>query len=491
MPTYLNPTQGAVFVQPGGFGQLYKRLPAETNVNGLSGGGFSSESDFTGAGVYVGSRRTSDDERWSTTVETRLGASKLLRQLGYRRPKCYFNSMILWGCAPQDISSFQEGLLLIDIGIASNGQSAPIVKGMEQNDEKVLDTTDWDIAIVEEIYPVAHTRIGLTVTTGGVNAIIPLGILNCAGLCGADNDGNREFIAVGDPVSPATIPRIFYTDDAGVTWVSNALAGIADGAAVSVAVYMNNVLVAVTGTNAGLFRLPLDSIKTAGTLAPVLVTGIAAATAVNKVFTMDNLVYAAGDGGDMWVSVDGGYSFEAITTTLTEDFTTIASADEDLIWFGGTTQALVRVKATYLAETIVVTGLTGDITTVAVPFGRPNAVYVGTSTGEIWRSLNADDPTPQWEELGFDAPVSSIIEDIQFSGALGAVMWVVQSNGSSQSRVIRDLSGGAMGAYALAIGTFTSPGNSLLNAIAPTGVNFALTVGEPNGGQGFIGRINS
>lgn len=491
MPTYLDPTRGAVFVQPGGFAQPFKRLPAETNVGALSGGGFSSESDWTGGGVYVGSRRTSDDERWTTTVSTRFGVAKELRKLGYRRPKCYFNGMILWGCAPQDISSFIQGLLLIDTGIASNGQSADIVKGMDQADEKVMDTVDWDVAVVEEIYPVAHSRIGLAVTTGAINDIIPVNILNCAGVCGDENDGNREFIAVGDPVSPATIPRIFYTNDAGNMWVSNPLAGIANGAAVSVAVYMSNVLVAVTGTNAGLFRLPLDSIKSAGTLAPQLVNGIAAATPVNKVFTIDNLIFAAGDGGDMWVSTDGGYSFTAIVSTSTEDMVAIGSTSEDIVWFGGTTQAVVRVRGTYLAEVITVTGMTGDVTAIAVPFGRSNEVYVGTDTGEIWRSLNANDPVPDWEELNFDKPTSSIIEDIKFAGTLGAAMWVVQSNGSSQSRVLRDLSSGGMGYYALAVGTFTSPANSLMNAIAPSGVNFGLTAGEANGGSGFFGRINS
>lgn len=490
MSNYTNPSQARVFVQPGGFAQVYKAMPPETNVAAISGGGFSSESDFTGAGVYVGSRRTSDDERYSTTMSTRFAASKLLRKLMYGRPRCYINAMALWGCSPQDISSFQKGLIMIDVGIASTGASGDPVKGMDQIDDKVMDTVDLDIAIVEEVFPVAHTVLNNTGSTAAINDIIAVAILNCAGLCGDENDGNREFIAVGDPISPATIPRIFYTDDAGATWVSNALAGIADGAAVSVALFQNNVLVAVTGTNAGLFRLPFESIKTAGTLAPQLVNGITAATVVNKVFAVDNLIFAVGNAGDAWVSVDGGYTFAAVSVNTADDLFAIGSTTEDLIWIGGENATLFRVKGTYLAEAITISGITGDITTIAVPFNRSNEVYIGTDTGEIWRSLNANDPTPKWTELEFDKPVSSIVEDIKFAGTLGAAMYVAQSNGTSQSRVLRDLSSGAMGGYALAIGTFTSPANSLINAIAPTGVNFALTAGEPNGGAGFVGRIN-
>jgi hypothetical protein len=128
---------------------------------------------------------------------------------------------------------------------------------------------------------------------------------------------------------------------------------------------------------------------------------------------------------------------------------------------------------------------------VAVPRDRTNEVYIGTATGEIHRARNAYDSVPTWQELSFDKPTGGgIIEDIQFADVRQQIMFVVQSNAATQSRVLVDYSGGQMAKWATAFGaTFTSPANSIINSIAPVSANFAMTVGEPNGGQGFIGKI--
>jgi hypothetical protein len=488
MTAYIDPTKAKAFIQPGGAGNAWQLLPLESTVGASSGGGVSYESDFA-KGKYVGSRQTSNPERIDMQISTRKTTISALRNLSRRN--CLFNLANLYGCPEQDFTKFALGTIFVDVGVTSRSDSDDILRGMEQNDPKLLDQLDGTAGVDEEIRPLVHLNISGAVISTYLNKVISIGNPQCAGACGPENSGSLEYIAVGGPVSPATIPRILYTDDGGQTWTQQAMTGIANGDAQSVTVAGNRVIVACDGTTGGIYSAPLEDVK-AGTATFVLANGSLATDDVNDILAITPLlVVAVGDTGKIWMSRDGGFSFTAVTSGTTENLLNVASQDENLIWISGDNATFLRFKNLISVSAVTVAGVAGtdDFSALAVPYGRSNEVYVGTNVGEMHRSRNAYEQAPVWEELLFDKPAVSAIDDIQFAGNMGAVMFVVQNDtNNSYGRILADYSGGAMGAWAVSIGTYTSPDNDMIYSLAMGDVNNGVSVGE-QGTVAFIGRI--
>lgn len=479
-----DPTRVVAFAQPQSFAHSWKPLPKETTITGPSGGGSPTETDFLGDGTYRGKRFTGNPEPVTFTISTRYQEAQVLRDL--QQQQCPYNIMTLYGCSPQDISNFVAGELYIDVTTASFGASENVMNGMERTNPKVNDTLDADAAVRELFYPLTHGRV-VTTFASGYTDILALGAPNCPGICGPGNSLEKEFLLAGGAVSPSTVPNLVYTPDGFVTQTTKLLTGITNGAAVSLAVCNGLLLIAVTGTSAGVYSVPLREVR-AGTITVVASSGLGGAD-VNRVFAVDGIVLACGDAGDLWVSAEtDGYSFTPVLQSSTEDLLTIGGISKDLLWVGGTNGALLRVRGTYQTE-VLTAPTSDDITVVRVPPFRPNELFIGTDAGAVWRTENANDPVPVWTQVRLPAPTTSRIEDIQFAGTLGCTMWVVQTNGSSQSRVLVDYSGGNGNAYAIAWGTFTAPANSGLVRVAPTGMNHAITAGAVNTGAGFVGRL--
>lgn len=484
----INPTLTKTFIQPYGLGNPILALPEETDVSGPSGGSVSFESDFAGK-KYVGSRQTSDPERWTFDVSSRRTTISKLRKLA-TQPACLHTIIILNGCPTQDFTQFSFGEMYIDAGNAGLSASDAIAKKTDQIDPRLMDVVSISAAIRLEFHPLTHVDASGTVfADGAVNDIINLSNPRCAGFCGDATDGDTEFLAVGDGADPATIPRIAYTSDAGNSWTVQTIAAVANGAAESVTVSGNRVIVACSGTNGGVYGAPLSAVR-AGTATFAAVTGIATGATYNAVLAVGSVVVACGASGALYISRDGGFSFTAITSGVASALNAIAADDENLIFIGGAAGVLLRLRNTNHIGALTVTGLsTNVISSLAVPTTRTE-VYVGTTSGKIFRSRNAADPLPTWKELSFDKPSGGgIIEDMAFSDPKGATFWVAQTNGSSQSRILIDRSGGAMSEYAVEIGTYTSPTNAIINAVAPANIDFALTAGEEVSSNGFLGRI--
>jgi hypothetical protein len=67
----------------------------------------------------------------------------------------------------------------------------------------------------------------------------------------------------------------------------------------------------------------------------------------------------------------------------------------------------------------------------------------------------------------------------------------IQTDASSDSRIMIDRSGGNLGANAVGLGSFASPVNNGYNSIAPASVNYALFAGEIVSTYAFIGRLSA
>jgi hypothetical protein len=482
-----NPSLSSVFVQPSGAGNKLKYIDPENIAAAYSGGGIAVESDFV-RGRYVGSRITQNPGRVSMQLSARRRTTSELRKLA-QNVRCLPNVYILTGCPPQSIDRFELMTILVDAAITGNGVSGNIADGTTIADPKLMDQLTFDGAILLEARPLGHTVASSSPFAAGINHIIRVGEPYCAGPCGPENDGAREFLAVGDGITPATIPNIAYTRDGGVTWVTQTIAAVTNGVAEAVAIAGNRVIVAVTGTTPGLFSANLQEVM-AGTA-----TFQAGSTVAHSdVIALDDVtVLAVGAAGRISLSQDGGFSWTQIASGVATALNRVAAGtDKNVVWIVGASGVVLRLRNLAVVEAFTVSGIGTDaVTAAAVPRDRTGEFYFGTATGEIWRTLNAEAPTPVWEELQFDKPTGGgIVEDIQFvPNDRQPVMFVVQTNAATESRVLVDYTGGAMGNWTLPIGSFTDPVNSVINSIAPANVNFALTAGEVDVTNGFVGQV--
>lgn len=484
-------TSGAVYVQPNGAGNALKFVVGQNTggqVGAYSGGGTSVESVFT-FGRAVGTRITGNPARYTFNIMARREVTSALRDLA-KSVNCIPNVLIFAGCTPQDVDNFSLLTVFVDAAVVGDSPSGNLIEGITGENADMMDQIDFDALAKVECKPLSHADLSGTVSTGAFNDVLLLSGPSCPDACGPGSDGASEFLAVGDPVAPATIPRIFYTDDGGNTWTQQTIAAAANAAATAVAVAGTRVIVTCSGTDGGVYTASLKDVK-AGTATFTEATTVPTAN-YNDVIALDPAtVLVVGASGAIYISRDGGYSFEALSSGVAAALNSVSAGDDkSAVWVGGAAGTLLRIKNLRTVETIADPTSGADVTVVKVPRDRSGEVYVGTDEGGIWVSKNAQQPIPTWTALAFDQSGVGVINDIDFAEARQSIMFVVQTDAGGDSRVLVDYSGGKMGKWAIAVGTFASPVNAGINAIAAASANFALTVGEPETGQGFIGAVS-
>lgn len=492
--TKLTSDKGAVYVQPNGAGYVPKFVVgpnARGSLGAYSGGGISVESLFA-FDRPIGSRITANPARYTFQIMADSQTTSALRALA-RNVRCIPNVLAFAGCTPQDVDQFQLLRIFVDAAVTGNGVNGNLIEGVSGESVDLMDQVDFDSLTMIEALPLAHADLSGAVINADLNDVIPVGSPSCPDACGPGTSGDEQFIAVGGAISPATIPNILYTADGGNTWTIQTIAAIANGEAEAVAVAGTRVIVAASGTNAGVFVAPLDAVK-AGTATFVLATGITAGHVYNDVIALDpTTVIAVGASGRIAVSTDGGYSFTLLTSGVATALNSVsAGTDKSTVWVGGATGTLLRVRNLRTVQAITDPTGGAGINVVSVPLDRTGEVYVGTDDGAIFVSKNAQDATPSFTELSFDKPSGGgVINAIEFAEARQAIMFVLQADSGGDTRVLVDYTGGAAGKWMTSVGTYTSPGNSGINAIAPTSANFALTVGPIDSAAGFIGVVSS
>lgn len=491
-----------VLIQPKGFGHQIYAVDPRTSVDAPAGGDISFESLYqnnTRAG-YVRTIQTSNPGRVTSTVKSPFITKTIpaLRKMMTRL--CPGNIYILTGCSALDqvnVSDYDELIVFYDVFFTN---SPVVMTGMPvlSGDAPAADNQDLKVsgaftaADAIECLQLAPEDISGTTATGAINDIISLMRERCAGNCGDEVEIDDEFIFItAAPGGTYDDPELFYTGDKGATWVRNILTGVGDGDGVSVTLSGNNVIFGVTGTDAGVYYANLADVMD-GTAVGVEATGVGT-LAVNAVKAFGNIVIAAGDAGRVWISQDGGYSYEvlAATTVVTsENLNGIAGMNQDLIWVFGDNGALLRIR-NLQTPSLVTTGISDNILTGDVPALRPNELYLGTDGGDVYVSINATISAPSFETREFDKPAGgSTIPSLRFGGAKGCTLFLVQTNASSDSRILMDRSGGNLGGNAVVVGSFSSPVNNGINAIAPATQNYALAGGEVESTYALIVRVS-
>lgn len=344
----------------------------------------------------------------------------------------------------------------------------------------------------EIIRQIRHSDISGSLIGYAINKVISYDYAKEAGQRGetVNSDGNQVYIAVTDK-DGSNLPHLLYTLDGGATWTDRTLTGLTNMDAVDVTVAGATVFIAGTGTGGGVAYAKWSSIL-AGAITPTRVTGIASGDVCNVLVRVSNsTIYVGEDSGVIDKINVKELSATVVNNgvTTSEDIISGDCRDEDLVWFGATSGKLVKLESGAYSLVAVTGTPSTDFSVVRVPpgIGRGEQVYIGDSGGNIYKSIDAG--ADGFAQVEFDGDGAGSIADIQFAGANGCMMFVMQTNASSYSRVLLDLSGGHMGTDVKEISTYTGLTNAGFNAIAVNSVNYAMVVGEVSGTYAFVGRI--
>lgn len=335
---------------------------------------------------------------------------------------------------------------------------------------------------------IVRQKISGTVTTLAIKDVASIGYARSAGDVAGENTnnpGNKEFVFITAKSGGGATSKVFYTADKGTTWTSTNTLNDFDGSGITKA-GPNIIISANDATGGGLAYATAASVR-AGTATWTRSTGVAAGQRVAHVRKINDLeVIAVGNSGAVWYSADSGKSFSSLTAATANNLNWIAVAGDDLQWFGGASQTLVR-RYKGAMSVVTVTGLTGTINSLAVPPGmtRGQELYVASSDGSTRRTVGGTQTTPTFSVVRQDSAVTSVT-GLAFGGPNGEFLYIAEQNATPQAQIVRDHSGGYGGPDAEVLGSFTSPANSGVNSLVAADWYTVMAVGPTNGGSGYI-----
>lgn len=477
-------------------GEAWKVLDVNGEAGTYSGGRQSVQSEWgrnsRGGLTFLGTSKTGNPERITLNISQKLDIQKALQNALLDLDKvpgcdCDVDGVqlrIRQRCGDiRDINNYDIAQVLIDAHSTSQSSANNMANsGMDGNDQiqSLVENMSAGLQVWQK--PLVHNDIKGTHNDIAFNDIQ----WRCGDEYWAVTDADNTPGYLSQPT-----PLVFWTTDKGATWDSVYVGPMLNGNGLSLALVGANVLVA-SPTN-GVAYAPIASIKD-GVTNPnlwALATGFSGSNFPNALAVSGtNTVWAVGDGGYIYKSTDGGYTFEVVSagTVTTNNLTSVYFDSDDLGWIGGASGTLLRYYRGTLS--VITSGVSDTINTVAVPERRTSQVYFGTAGGVIRRSKNALATTPTFTTLGFPQSGNGQIEQILFVGYKGQYLFVLQSDTDDDTRVLRDNSGGAMGPSVEIIGDFQSPENNGINAIAMATPNQGLVVGEVIDSYAYIGSIN-
>ncbi len=495
-------------IQVGGAGASnWQVLDIQGEMTAPSGGGQGGDSmwgrtqDGRGA-EFIGTMRTGNPARHTGQVAFPLTAENYLRSL--QQQNCEYDLRKRQKCDDARVmSNYKQLDAFISTVLDSLTYGEAIADATEGVDNFVKQQINYNAGLYERWVKVRHLDISGTHSDYAINKVRQLAGQRCAGNCGVALTGEEQFGVVTDKDASAgyagnPTAKYGFTADGGATWTWSWI-NVYQGVDATDFISFGDYVIAFSPSRAPAYALwqdLIDQVTDAWTLA----SGITANFPGVAEMTPNGVIFAAGAGGYIYKSTDGGLAWTSVSAAAatTEDVLSIAFASDTLGWFGCGNGVLLKYTNGVLSivevqsDTIGTIVVTANLNVVRVPPGRSNQLYIGTSGGEIWACVNTTAQTPVFVERTFgDSGVGSI-DDIQFTGGYrGSIMYVIQTDGNNLSRVLRDLSGGVMGVDVDLVGNYTSPANFGMNSIAPANANFAMTVGEVHVTYAFIGSIQS
>lgn len=343
-----------------------------------------------------------------------------------------------------------------------------------------------------EVEPIVRQNISGSITTlaikDGASIGFPYESGSIPGRPVGNNPGNREFVFITSKSGVGATSKVFYSADKGASWSSTNTLNDFDGSGICKA-GPNIIISGNDATGGGLAYATVASVR-AGTATWTRSTNVSAGARVAAVRAInDTTVIAVGNSGAVWLSTDSGRSFTSLTAATANNLNCIAVVSDDLQYFGGATQTMIR-RYKDVMSVITISGLTGTINGIACPPGisRGTEVYVASSDGSVRRSVDGTSTTPTWTNVRDESDTVSA-DAIAFGGSGGEVLYVVETNAGPASRVVRDHSGGLFASDAEVLGTFTSPNNASINKLAVADHYTVMGFGDVYSAVGYIELI--
>lgn len=498
--------QAIVDVRPGGPGTNWRILDLNGMLDAPSGGG-RARTTLWGRGKNGGIEPrgliyTDNPHDWTANMSYPLNAQNFLIDVLF---KCPFDVRARQKCDKPDLMtnvSSPGALGYVEVTNNDFSYSDPVSNsdGIQGDVKKQLAIT----ATMEVLYtPVAHDDIKKDTSDVDINRVLSIGAFRCGGKCGQGKSEENEWIAVTDRdntpgYSGNAVARLIYTVDRWKTRSSVPIDTFTAADASDV-VFLGDRIIVFSPDKAPAYASWQDILN--GVTAPNLwstMTGFSGITAGSfpraACATDGSTVFMVGNTGRIWQSV-GGTSATLIDNgaTTTQNLTTLDFQSDVLGFIGGANGTLLRYYNGAITVLPVADAngspLTAAINRVRVPSKRESEVYLATAGGELWRSRNATDTRPSYENLDIDKKGQGSLTDMGFAGYKGDQLYIIQTNADGKSRILRDWSGGAANTDLVAVGTFDTPANSKFNSIAMANVNMGIVVGQINGGYGYIGMI--
>jgi len=375
-----------------------------------------------------------------------------------------------------DINNYVLLQYLVD-AYATNREHSDPQSTIDGTDQERTMTMNFSASYYEVVRKVQGLSIALTGLETGYNDVAINDVVYCdaleCGSCGSGiSDGcNTAFAVTDEDAAPYANPYLLLTEDGGATWEARVIT-VLSGAAVKVTCAGDRVLVVgqadggvAYATKAGNYD---DWVLEDADFfdAPTDIWAVDAAT-----------IYAPATGGAIYKSSDGGVSWTRVLdpgTLATADLTEIVFVDSTLGYAGGLNGEILKFSNGVWSQLVDPTG-GANITCIALQPGRGEVVVIGTSDGNIWRSR---DEGENWIQIRFPGDGAGSVDDLQFAGALGVVMYIMHQNAAGFSRILRDLDGGAGLPGVEVVTTYTNPPNNAYNAFAFCEPNEGLAVGE-------------
>lgn len=495
----------AVDIQPGGPGNPWINLDPNGMLDAPSGGG-RDRTTLWGRGETGlqprGLNLTSNPHDWTGNASYPLTAKNFLD----RNAECPFSIRARYRCGRfSDLTNYgSPGILSYSEATNTDWTYSDPLAQMDGTEADVKRSLAFAASLQILIQPVAHDDLSAKILADAdLNKVIGIGFQRCAGDCGPGQTEEDQWLAVSDRDSTPgysgnATARLYYTLDRMLTWNSVSIDPFTLADATDV-VYLGDRIVAFSPGKAPAYASFTDIQN--GVVAPNLwntSTGFTGITGTNfpKAAVAPNAltIFAVGNGGRIWRSTDGGISFTLIdnAVTTTQNLNALDFQDDTLGYIGGDAGVFIRYVNGSLTKLVVSDSngtMTANVNCVATPPYRGSEVYIGTAGGELWRSKNANKTIVTWSNMPIDGKGAGSVTDIKFAAYQGDVMFYVQTNAASLSRVMRDLSGGYIAGQTEQIGNYTTPSNFKINSIATANQNFAATCGQIHENFAFFGQI--
>lgn len=499
--------QSAVDVREGGPGNNWKILDPDAMLDAPSGGGRARTTlwgrSLSGGIQPRGYIFTGNPNDWTFNLSYPLAAQNFLRD---RLLRCAFDVRARQWCTRlDDMVSFASPGMIGYQEVTNNdfsySEALANPDGVDGDLKKQMAVT----ATFEALYsPVTQDDISKTTSDVAINRVISIGAYRCQGKCGPGKSEEDEWLWVTDRdntpgYSGNAVARLGYSLNR-MTTVGSVPIDLFTAADATDVVFLGDRIVVFSPDKAPAYASLKDIVN--GVTAPNLwatMTGFSAITSGNfpRAASAPNAstIIMVGNNGRIWKSTDGGISATLIDdgATTTQHLMTVAYQSDVLGFIGGAAGTLLRDYNGAISRLTVQdangSALTATINRVAVPQYREREVYMFTAGGEAWRSRNATDTRPKFENLPIPLKGQGSLTDACFAGYRGDQLYMIQTNADGLSRVLRDHSGGACGTDVEIVGEFVTPSNFRYNSIAMANVNMGIVVGETHESYAFVGMI--